>query len=93
MHRKEAALLPAPPNPAFPFISLCLLAGCCLSVAACGTLGAAHSWSLVLGGGFIMGADSPSAPHAICLRDLSSPNCALLPYFYLLTGDALLQRQ
>lgn len=101
MHQKEAVLLPAPPNPAFLFISLFLLAGCCLSVAACGTLGAAHSWSFVLCGVFIMGDDSPSGPHAICLRDLSFPNCALLPYFHLLsfsilrhlTGAALLQYQ
>lgn len=56
--RQNKALLLLPLNQDFPFISGCLLAGCCLSEAAHGTLGAIHSWSFVLcdvsiiGGGF-----------------------------------------
>lgn len=62
MHQNEAILLPLPLNQVLAFISVCLLAGCCLSVAACGTLAAFHSWSFVLCGVFIMGVGFSHCP-------------------------------
>ena len=63
---RNKAMLLLPLNQAFfffpPFISGCLLAGCCLSVAAVGTLGAVHSWSFVLCGVFIMGGGFSQRP-------------------------------
>lgn len=67
------------------FISGCLLAGCCLLVAAGGTLDAAHSWSFVLRGAFIMREESfPCAP-----RHLSQGHSSISQLNTILSPSAL----
>lgn len=84
----------------FPFISGCLLAGCCLSVVAVGTLGAVHSWSFVLCGVFIMGGGFSQRPSPSVSGTLLFPAEPTFPastftsnlfhFFNRLTGVALL---
>lgn len=54
----------------FPFISGCLLAACCLLVAAGGKLAVVHSWIFVHHGSN-NGRRILHAPLAICLRDVA----------------------
>lgn len=56
------SLCPIPVIQAFPFISGCLLAGCCLLVAAACKHAIVHSWSSALRSVFVIGGEFSQCP-------------------------------